>query len=474
MKKLIPAYILSFVICFMLFVFEPITMYSSNMDDLWFDFSMMIFPLIKLFLVTFIGLSLFYSIVYFVFSKKLKKPKIFQIILIISFILFIVTYIQGNYLAGNLPGLGGEKINWKDYTNDSLISFSILLFTSSVMIMLVIKFGFKKVINGMKFVSLGIFGMLMASLVSTLLTTKTIGYHKSVFNFTTYNINNASTDKNFIIFVVDAVDSREFRKVVDSTDYKDTFDNFTYYPDTMSVYPYTKYSVPFILSGIVNENEEEFSDYSTRAYSNSKLFKMLEEKDYVINLYEDDIIWNSDTKNKIANVRNMQGKIDDIPFYKQEFKYILYKYLPFYLKKYSRIERMDFKLCQSHDTQVYSWWNSKIKKWLQNEKIVKVDDKNFQFIHIEGGHVPFNLDEDINEIEDGTYEQKLTGVLKLVNMFINRLKDEGVYDNSVIIIMADHGFNPIEIEKGDCRQNPILYIKGIDEHHEMYISDKPI
>ena len=111
MKKLIPAYILSFVICFMFFIFEPITMYSANINDLWFDFSMMIIPLIKLLLVTFIGLSLFYSFVYFVFTKKLRMPKIYQTILIISFILFIVTYIQGNYLAGNLPALNGEKIN---------------------------------------------------------------------------------------------------------------------------------------------------------------------------------------------------------------------------------------------------------------------------------------------------------------------------------------------------------------------------
>ncbi len=474
MKKLIPAYILSFVICFMFFIFEPITMYSANINDLWFDFSMMIIPLIKLLLVTFIGLSLFYSFVYFVFTKKLRMPKIYQTILIISFILFIVTYIQGNYLAGNLPALNGEKINWNDYGNDSLKSVALLLFTCSVVVMLVIKLGCQKVINGMKFVTLAIFAMLAVSLTSTLLTTKTVSYHKDIFSFTKENINNVSTDENFIIFLVDAVDSREFNKVVEKSDYKDTFDNFTYYPDTMSAYPYTRDSIPFILSGIINENEEDFDVYSTRALSDSEFFKNLEDRGYDINIYDYDIVWNSDTKNKVANVQNIKGHIKDVPFYKQEIKYILFKYLPFYLKKYSKIERMDYNLCKEQDLKYFDWRDFLIYDWLKDDDTIKVKQKNFHFIHIEGGHVPFDIDENFNHIEDGTYEQKLTATLKLINLYINRLKDNNLYDNSVVIIMADHGFNVNDIENVDGRQNPILYIKGLDEHHEMIVSEKPI
>ena len=47
-------------------------------------------------------------------------------------------------------------------------------------------------------------------------------------------------------------------------------------------------------------------------------------------------------------------------------------------------------------------------------------------------------------------------------------------DYPKISIMSDHGFNYNNIELVEGRQNPILYIKGIDEHHEMYTSNKPI
>ena len=472
MKKLLPSYILSFVISFMLFIFEPITMYSSNIDDLWFDFSMMIFPLIKLFLISFIALSLLFSIIYYIFCKKLKKYKVYYIFLIISFILFIVSYIQGNYLAGNLPGLDGEKIIWSDYDSEALKSIALLLFTCSIMVMVIIKFGYNKVINGIKFVSLGIFAMLSVSLITTLLTTKTLEYRKESFVLTMDNINDASSNKNFFVFLVDAVDSREFIDVVNNSDYKDTFENFTYFPDTMSVYPFTRDSIPYILSGIVNENDKDFSDYSTTAFDESPLFDRLNKLKYDINLYEYELIWNSDEKNQISNVRDVQGKISYIPFYKQELKYLLFKYLPFYLKKYSKIDTMDFKNCRiDNDADYFDWKDSKNYYLLTSNKLNKTDKNIFNFIHIEGGHVPFDIDENFNYTSDGTYPEKLKATLKIVNAFINRLKENNVYDNSIIIIMADHGYNYEEV---DGRQNPILYIKGFDEHHEMYTSDKPI
>lgn len=475
MKKLVSTYILAFVICFMLFIFEPITMYSSNIDDLWFDFSMMIFPLIKLFLLSFIGLSLIYTIFYYIINKKLKFYKIYNIIIIISFILFIATYIQGNYLAGNLPGLNGDEIIWNDYSSESLKSVALLIFVTSIVIMFTVKIGYEKMFKGIKYISLGIFAMLSVSLLTTLLTTKTLEYHKNSYAMTTNNINNASNDKNFFIFLVDAVDSRKFSEIVDNSEYKDTFNDFTYYPDTMSAYPFTRDSIPFILTGVINENKDDFSTYSTKAFDKSPFLKQLGKLKYDINLYDSDIIWNSDKIGNISNVINIQGKVENKSFYKQELKYILFKYLPFYLKKYSKIETMDFKNCRLEtQAEYFSWTDYSAYSNIKDNKISIKDNKYFNYIHLEGAHRPFLISEDLEPIENGTYDQKLIVCLKIINLFINRLKENNVYDNSVIIIMSDHGFNFEDIDLVEGRQNPILYIKGIDEHHEMYTSDKPI
>lgn len=37
-RQLKPAYMIWFAFCFMLFIYEPLLMYSTNKNDFWFDF----------------------------------------------------------------------------------------------------------------------------------------------------------------------------------------------------------------------------------------------------------------------------------------------------------------------------------------------------------------------------------------------------------------------------------------------------
>lgn len=48
-RKLMPAYVIWFAFCFMLFVYEPLLMYSTNKNDFWFDFGIMILPTLVIF-----------------------------------------------------------------------------------------------------------------------------------------------------------------------------------------------------------------------------------------------------------------------------------------------------------------------------------------------------------------------------------------------------------------------------------------
>ena len=47
-KRLIAAYIVSFVLAFMLYFYEPITMYLNNVNDFWFNLNIILFPIIKI------------------------------------------------------------------------------------------------------------------------------------------------------------------------------------------------------------------------------------------------------------------------------------------------------------------------------------------------------------------------------------------------------------------------------------------
>ncbi len=468
-KNIIPSVIIAFLTSFMIYIYEPIITYSSNVNDFWFDFKLMLPNIIMYFAIMFMVMFAIYNVIYGC-SCLIKKKNVYKGALAISFILLVVAYIQGNFLAGSLPQLDGTTIQWNSYKKETIISLLVIIIVSAIEIFGIVKFKINKTIKANCFIMSAIFVMLLASFTTTL-TNRELYREKVIAVSTSGNYNKISTNKNFLIFLVDAVDSAEFSSVVDT---EELFKDFTYYPDTVSAYTFTRDSIPFIFSGVWNKNETEFSEYSTRAYNESAILNKLKAEGYSLNMYEPEMVWNSRKAEEIDNVKIYNDKIDSGKFYKEYTKFALYKYLPFPLKQYSDIETMDFKKCKIESEDVfYSWTNPDVYAELR-EKNLELNEQNyFQFVHVEGGHVPFDNDENVNVISEneGTYDQKLKATAKIINAYLQRLKDNNVYDNSVIIVMADHGYWG---SNGNERQNPILYIKGIDEHHEMNVSDIPV
>lgn len=471
-KDMLPAFVIGFILSFMLFIYEPITMFANNPNDLWFDIKTLL-PVVGLLFVSCLVIVISaYLLFYFLAKKVLKKDNIYKYLLIIGFILLITTYIEGNYLVGMLPVLDGTAIIWSDYTKASIISLVVLIIITIIASILIKKIKLDKTITSLKYVSLAIGAMLLMSLLTTTMTTADLNKDINV-TATTKNLENYSDDENFIIFLLDAVDSKMFDNVVKENKHAQLFKDFTYYPDTMAAYPFTRDSIPFILSEIWNNNEEEFAKYYVKALDNSKLLESLYNNNYDVNIYDTEILYNSKNATKIKNL-TLNNKYNFRLFANQEIKYSLFKYLPFYLKKYSHIESMDFNKTKIVENDVFDLDDIVYYENYLEKQLVKKDNKQFKFIHIEGGHVPFNLSEDVKYIKDGagTYDQKLEGCIKIVEKYLNKLKESNVYNNSNIIIMADHGYSFIGAEG---RQNPILYIKGKNEEHKkMNVSDKAI
>lgn len=472
LKSMLISLILSFVLCFMLFIYEPIVMYSSNSNDFWFDFLNLLLSNLFLFIVCFFCTSIVSLIVYFI-SIKIKKEIIYNIFILIYFICFVYAYIQGNYLVGSLPTLDGAPIDWSKYGNQNIISILTGLFIIIIGIIIYKKFNknYKTIITcGCIF----IFLMQFVSFGSILLTNEEMYMKKGNYVATNDNINQLSKNKNFLMLLVDMADSKTFDAVLKNNNKEYLFKDFTYFPDTLSVYPFTRESIPFILTGKWYEAQEPFNTFYSNSMTNSDFIKKLKDYDYEVNIYENEMIWNNESSLDVNNIKVLNQNINKVILYKQELKYILFRYLPFPLKKYSKINTMDFYACRgSNNLQENIEYSSDNKRVYDILSDVKLINKNyFQFIHIDGGHYPWDTNKNFEHIENGTYEDKLESAIKVVEKYLNRIKESGQYDNSVIIILADHGNNGYDPVG---RQNPILYIKGINEHYDkVNVSNKKV
>ena len=478
LKELLPAYIITFVFCYMLFVYEPILLYTTNQLDFWFDLALMAGPMLLGFAMFFFAGAIVMTSI-FLINKAIvreKDPTVYRIITIALFFVFFTVYIQGNFLAGGLPALDGSEIDWDSFGNNDLITLGVCVLLLGAIIFFLVKFKVKLTFILTVIAAVGVFAIITISLIVEMISWNAFARKDGVIA-TSKDFDTVSEDKNFIILLNDAIGSTEFQKVLKyDPEYKKVFEDFTYFPDTLGCYPCTRDTIPLVLSGGLNKNEMKFEDFSSQALNKSPFFKELTEKGYDIYLYEPELIWYGEKEFNINNSADYGNyRLPFRSYFREELKYIGYKYLPYCFKRYSNIESMDFNGL----VEKYIWDDRTIYSIVKNTPILnKKAGRSFRMVHTEGAHIPFKYDKDLNFLDDdddGTYEQKIEATITMLKAYIDRLKANGVYDDTVIIIMADHGNTDLNKSTDMLvRANPMFMVKGINEHHEFEVSDKPL
>ena len=472
-KQLLPGWIVVFAFCFMLFIYEPTVMYASNKDDFWVDLGVIAAPIFEIFLLFFIGSAAVLSIL-FLLCKIIGKPALYKIVVTGFFVIFAATYVQGVFLVGNLPVLDGSSIDWSAYAADNIITLAVWAVLIALWIVALVKCDRDSIVRYAAIMSAVIFVMLSVSLVSVSVKNDAFS-GKDNFICASDGLNGASNDKNFFIFMVDSQSASEFSEVIAEDEFDHAFDDFTFYPDTLSAFAYTRDSLPYVLSGRLNLNEEDFGDYTSNALNDSVLFKALDERGYDMYLYSTELSWYGAKDFDIQNAADFRGAGFRFgEFFRQELRYVGFKYLPYILKKATDIETLDF----TRTVDMFDWRNDELYRNFRDASRIELSPgAQFRLIHAEGAHVPLDMDENLYRISGGTYIQKTTATAKLIRTFLEQLKQAGAYDNSVIIIMGDHGYQPTgELPENYIltRFNPVLLVKGFDEHHDFEISDKPV
>lgn len=481
-KKYLPGLILSLVASFMICFYAPLELFSTNLDEFLFDSSLLVPVIFKTFIITLLISVIVMMLLYII------NEKVYFCGLVVYFVLFLVSYIQGNFMAGKIPVLDGTPVDWGEFTKENIKTVIMWIVIVGIVSLVIKKFKQKGFYSFVTVISSFIFAILAVSLF-------VVFYSKGADKKTDNNIFidasgmlEMSEDENFVILLLDCVDARVMNELMaENPDYDNIFEDFTYYTNTMSTYPYTTQSIPFILTGQWYENEQSYLNYNIEAYNNSPLFKELESRGYSLDLYENDLPQIENTGRFDSVLVTDDENTDYNMLAKLELQTTGYTYLPYFMKKYCVYDNNDFKRIRDistgssesadassvEDYEVFSDVDYVFYKDLQNGTITTKEQKAFKFIHIEGGHSPYRYNEQVELIDNATYKSNVQACLTITKYYLNMLKEAGVYDNSVILVMADHGYEGGE-SQGIDRQNPILFVKGKNEKHEMKRDDAPI
>lgn len=442
-------------------VFLPADIYIKNAEQLWFGFSVI--------LKYFFTYILKYACILFLLYVILPHKKLKNIYLTLLFGVLCGVFLQSYVIGLNYGTFDGHEIQWKEYTFSGIINTLIWLgcVGGSFIVAYRTRFDGNKIRRFVKPISIGLIAVqcvvLFLNWTKNPVKENAGAGQETVAVLTTKNMFHISSKKNIIIFLLDAFDSSIFEEMMAKEPaIMEQLKDFTFYPDTTSVYGFTSYSLPQILTGEIYDGTTSFKEYFDNAWMNTPYYKSLGNNGFDIGMYTEGIYVHPK-----VNIMNLER--GQIVFNTRAIKsfrnLVLFRSSPHYLKR---------RFYQYNPNE----WISMLHN--QKEAIYREDDKNFyeflkkgltyddntncfRFYHLVGAHGPFTLDRNVEPVKKGAgnqYEQAV-GALKIVLEYIGQMKRKGVFDQSTFVIMADHGYH------NTVGRRTLLCIKYAGDHNKF-------
>lgn len=443
-KNRISITILSSIISpFIVFLAIPMSIFGNNITEFLFDWSDFI-PLC-------LGLAIIVSAVIF-FSIFFLPEKAYKICLHILISVNFLVFLQSTYLNGNIT-LIGDNISSKTSTFSNIINLIIwvVTITGGGIVLGLLKDKKKYIRTGALILSIVIITTQMISTAVPVISNK--NYFKSqeertgqaaeTVNYSTCkDLNVYSTTGNIYYFLIDMFDEKyaELAQQTESNIYNN-LTGFTWYKDNITLYGHTYPSIAYALTGTEHSSDLLFAEYMEKAYEENNYLTELKNAGYTINLYTDIGNVYSYTglpeyvNNALPCKKSLQSKFS--LFFKM-IKLGMYVASPSIIKPYlGNVTSSEFESLYDFSAQDGTkGFHTKYDPmdFVKDIDFKSTEKKQFTFFHMAGTH---NVESD-----DQTKSTSATGLtkksLEVIDIFLQNLKDNGLYDDATIVITGDH------------------------------------
>ncbi|MCE5231258.1 LTA synthase family protein [bacterium] len=424
------------------------------------------------------------------------------------FIVGAALWIQGNFMVWNYGPLDGRPINWGVHLGQGFLDASIWL------VLLVLGW-FCAPWLYRNLIAVGTACLIAIQLITILSFAWRAPAEGQPYWIDRSEPFHFSSNRNVIVVLLDGFQTDVFNDILNRKKaLVSPFGGFTYYRNSVSTFPNTFLSVPNLLTAQVYDNSEPLPKFIADAFrAESSLPRALKAHGYEVDLfplpYVDNVVLRSpETMSNITTHATVPG---------DQLAYLLdtglFRCVPHFMKPLvfsnnnwlignalRHVKR--FAYSDSAAAAAAEGANEADQNWLYDltflsdfQKGIKIDRKApvFKYYHLVGNHEPFRLNEDLHyEAMDATpanMRRQGEACVKIMGRFLETLRQCGIYDKSMIVVIGDHGSvfpadastagvggdpNRAPAETVPPKSLPLVLIKPFGATGDLKISDAPV
>ncbi|GHT17826.1 hypothetical protein FACS1894189_4480 [Planctomycetales bacterium] len=468
-----------------------LTIFCANMGEVSGTFQQLL-PLLGLF-ISIVAVLLFCVQLPFV---SLRRQKWFIPLNAFLLGIGILLWVQGNVFAWNFGVLDGSSMDWSRFR---LHAWGEVL---AYLVILGAVFRYR--------LGLSQYAVYLTCVLSVV---QILPITDDLFRFVKYNVRDRETwkqyeytfeglfdyskDTDVHLIVLDEFGTSIFDKLTaEDESIQETFCDFSYFPRCICDTNATDYSIPQILTGRDVNLIIPYTEFFAEIFKHETLFDVLAKNNYqchVCSSAPTTLEWDG---SRIANIRECYSKQKQsmrqcLADEAQLIELTLFRLLPTHFKpvcfeNFGKLERSILPNNTAENTKVYLptwkipqdevvWEKMKSTEWHHTP-----GQKQFKFLHMRGSHSPFRLNELAQPEKSSRVDAALkqsAGCLRIIKDYLRKLKEKSAYDNSLIVIMADHGFRryPETCFNAASGYHPLLLVKKPQLHQAtLRVNDAPV
>lgn len=413
---------------------------------------------------------------------SLFRGKAFSIALCVVFGLGLCCYVQAMFMNGGLPNADGRTVDWWG-DHGTMMVVSLVVWIALVAFVAVFSVLRQQIARTAAVVLSAVLIVVQGVGIISLFfdENNNAAGSQGAIAVTEEGLFELSDKDNVVVFILDYFDTRTLDALVEQDPgLLSEFEGFTWYRDSAGVMIPTGFALPYLMTAQVPAEGQDVNDFLVTRWTESDFLEQLQESGYSVGIYtttfgaeylsrdqlQSEVYAYLDNAHPVETVH-----IDAVGALKSLVKTALYRDAPWIMKQRFRFysdevnqQALEFSDDDDPSDTKYIMDDAKYYRRLKNFGLSTTDDGAagaFRIIHLEGDHFPFIVDENGDYVGEGnsSKEQQARGVLRMVDTYLQDMKELGIYDGATIIVTADHGDWVASLDLPDTVTSPIMLVK---------------